>query len=49
MRDYEDNTMQGNVLYKKKNDKYTLNVNVKNLDRIEECVGKEFEPWAGDN
>jgi hypothetical protein len=47
--DYEDNSMQGYVLYKKKNDKYTLNVNVINLDRIDECVGNEFEPWAGNS
>jgi len=40
--------MQGYVLTKKKNDKYSLNVNITNLDRIDEYEGVELEPWVDD-
>jgi len=45
--------MHGYVLTKKRNDKYSLNVNMNNLDRIgadriDEMKAIELEPWEDD-
>jgi len=40
--------MLGYVLTKKKNDKYSLNVNMTNLERNDEFKAVELEPWEDD-
>lgn len=44
--DYEDTSTQSYLMSSKKNDKFNLNLNSNNLDRIDEYEGNELEPWA---